>query len=305
MGWTVAEIPDLTGRTFVVTGANSGIGLCTADELAARGAAVTLAVRDEERGRQALTVVRRRSTGPVELARLDLADLASVRRFVADWRARHPEGLDVLVNNAGVMAVPRRRTADGFELQLGTNHLGHFALTGLLIDALRPDARVVTVSSMAHRYGRLDLADLQAERSYRKWRAYGQSKLANVLFGFELDRRSRAAGASLRSIVVHPGYAATNLQSAGPRMSGDRISERVAALVNAVIAQPATAGAWPTLRAATDPDVAGGTFLGPTGWFGMRGTPELQTPSPASRDLDSARRLWQVSTDLTGVSFPW
>jgi NAD(P)-dependent dehydrogenase (short-subunit alcohol dehydrogenase family) len=289
----------------VVTGGNSGIGLAAAVELAAHGAAVTLAVRDMAKGESAAARVRARATGPVEVARLDLADLASVHQFAESWRDSHPAGLDVLVNNAGVMAIPRRETVDGFEMQLGTNHLGHFALTGLLLEALRPDGRVVTVSSAAHRFGRMAFDDLQSEASYRKWSAYGQSKLANILFALELHRRASEAGADLRSIAVHPGYANTNLQRVGPEMEGSRIGVSAVSLINRVLAQPAEAGAWPTLMAATDPHVPSGTFIGPTGWRGSRGTPGLETPSDAARDPEPARRLWEVSTALTGVEFPW
>jgi NAD(P)-dependent dehydrogenase (short-subunit alcohol dehydrogenase family) len=305
MAWSISDIPDLAGRTVVVTGGNSGIGLAAAVELAAHGAAVTLAVRDTAKGESAASVVRARATGQVEVARLDLADLASVRQFAESWCGSHPGGLDVLVNNAGVMAIPRRETVDGFEMQLGTNHLGHFALTGLLIGALRPGARVVSVSSAAHRFGRMAFDDLQSEATYRKWPAYGQSKLANILFALELHRRASAAGAELRSIAVHPGYANTNLQRVGPEMEGSRVGVSVVSLFNRVLAQPAEAGAWPTLMAATDPDVPSGTFIGPTGWRGSRGAPGFETPSDAARDPQSARRLWEVSTALTGVEFPW
>ncbi|MGB7980530.1 MAG: oxidoreductase [Candidatus Nanopelagicales bacterium] len=307
MTWSTADIPDLTGRTMIVTGANSGIGYEAALALAAHGASLTLAVRDESRGAEAAGRIRAAAAPDtvVEVARLDLADLASVREFAEQWRAEHPDGLDVLVNNAGVMAIPRRETADGFEMQLGTNHLGHFALTGLLVDALHPDGRVVSVSSMAHRIGRMNFEDLQSANGYQKWRAYGQSKLANLLFGLELHRRAQACGVPLRSIVVHPGYANTNLQSVGPQMSGSRIGVALMGLVNKVIAQPAHAGAWPTLMGATDPDVPSGVFLGPTQWRGQRGTPGLETPSQAARDVDSAARLWAASTDLTGVTYPW
>ena len=306
MTWTSSDLPDLTGRSIVVTGANSGIGLQAAQALAAHGGAVTLAVRDTERGAGAADQIRAVAPGAhVEVARLDLADLASVREFAADWAAAHPEGLDVLVNNAGVMAIPRRETADGFEMQLGTNHLGHFALTGLLVGALRPGGRVVTVSSEAHRFGRMDFEDLQSVASYQKWRAYGQSKLANILFALELHRRASGAGVDLRSIAVHPGYAATNLQRVGPEMSGSRVGVAAMSVVNRVLAQSAEAGAWPTLMAATDPSVPSGAFIGPTGLRGMRGTPGRVTPSEAARDVDSAQRLWELSTELTGVSYPW
>src|SRR3954451_12678805 len=219
-GWTARDVPDQGGRRVVVTGANSGIGFHAARELAAHGADVTLAVRDVARGEAASA----RMTGTVAVERLDLADLASVRAFAA----RFEGPLDLLVNNAGVMAPPLRRTADGFELQLGTNHLGHFALTGVLLGALRarPGARVVTVSSNAHKAGRIDFDDLQGERRYRRWRAYGQSKLANLLFMFELDRRARDAGLDLVSVAAHPGYAATNLQFNAPPLH-ERLVMRV------------------------------------------------------------------------------
>lgn len=306
MTWSSADIPDLAGRSIIVTGANSGIGLEAARVLAAHGAAVTLAVRDVDRGSAAADQIRTASpAAQLEVARLDLADLASVREFASGWSASHPDGLDVLVNNAGVMAIPRRETVDGFEMQFGTNHLGHFALTGLLVGSIRPGGRVVTVSSGAHRFGRMDFDDLQGVDSYQKWRAYGQSKLANILFALELHRRSEAAAVDLLSIAVHPGYAATNLQSVGPRMSGSRIGETMMSLVNRVLAQSAEAGAWPTLMAATDPGVPSGTYIGPTGFMGQRGEPGFETPSEAARDLDSARRLWDVSTTLTAVSYPW
>ncbi len=306
MTWSSADIPDLTGRTIIVTGANSGIGLEAATALAARGAAVTLAVRDPGRGAAAAQRIGQVAPGAqLDVARLDLADLGSVREFAAAWLEGHPEGLDVLVNNAGIMAIPRRETADGFEMQLGTNHLGHFALTGLVVGSLRPGGRVVTVSSGVHRFGRMDFDDLQSARSYQKWRAYGQSKLANILFALELHRRAESAGADLRSIAVHPGYAATNLQSVGPRMSGSRVGVSMVSVANRVLAQSADAGAWPTLMAATDPSVPSGSYIGPTGFLGQRGTPGFETPSQAARDVDAARRLWDVSADLTGVEYPW
>ena len=306
MTWTTADIPDLSGQSMIITGANSGIGLEAAIVLAQKGAAVTLAVRDAVRGQSAADRIRASyPQAELEVARLDLADLAGVRHFASEWIAGHPEGLDVLINNAGVMAIPRRETADGFEMQLGTNHLGHFALTGLLVDTLNPGGRVVTVSSGAHRFGQMNFDDLQAADSYQKWRVYGQSKLANILFALELHRRAEAAGADLRSVVVHPGYAATNLQSAGPRMSGSRLGESLSGLANRVLAQSAEAGAWPTEMAATDPDVPSGSFIGPTGRMRQRGTPGYETPSEAARDVVAAGRLWEMSTDLTGVTYPW
>jgi len=301
MTWSTSQIPDLTGRTVIITGANSGIGLEAARVLAGHGAAVTLAVRDEGRGQSAAASIG----SQVEVARLDLADLASVRGFASTWTQAHPDGLDVLVNNAGVMAIPRRETVDGFEMQLGTNHLGHFALTGLLADALRPAARVVTVTSGVHRMGRVDLDDLQSRGGYQKWRAYAQSKLANLLFSLELDRRAHVGGSDLRSIAVHPGYAATNLQRVGPSMEGNRVASVAVGLANRLFAQSAAAGAGPTLMAATDPDVPGGSFLGPTGLGGMRGAPGYEVPSEAARDEQVAQRLWAASEELTGVAYPW
>ena len=247
---------------------------------------------------------RRCPTADVRLDRLDLADLASVRTFAADFSAEH-DGLDILLNNAGVMAIPRRETADGFEMQFGTNHLGHFALTGLLLDSLlaRPGARVVTVSSEAARIGRIRFDDLQGSRRYGKWTAYGQAKLSNQLFALELDRRATDRGVDLVSVAAHPGYAATNLQAVGPRMSGSSIMERINDLGNLVFAQPAADGALPSLYGATAPGVRGGQYFGPDRFFGMRGHPKPASFVPAARDPDTARRLWEVSEKLTGIRF--
>jgi NAD(P)-dependent dehydrogenase (short-subunit alcohol dehydrogenase family) len=239
----------------------------------------------------------------VELERLDLADLASVREAAAAVGARH-DHLDLLVNNAGVMAVPRRETADGFELQFGTNHLGHFALTGLLLDALAaaPDPRVVTVSSNAHRMGRMRWDDLQGEQHYQRWLAYGQAKLANLLFAFELQRRADHAGLGLRSLAAHPGYAATNLQAVGPRMDGSKVMETLNRLGNRVLAQDDAHGALPTLFAATQ-DLPGGTFVGPDGPGEWRGHPTIVGARNAAYDEADAQRLWAVSEELTGVRY--
>jgi len=302
--WTTADIPDLTGRSAVVTGANSGIGFEAVVELARHGAAVTLAARDPGRGADALA--RLRSEVPAadaELARLDLADLDSVRAFAAGYA---PEGLDLLVNNGGVMAVPLRHTPDGFESQFGTNHLGHFALTGLLLPKLlaRPGARVVSVTSGVHRIGRIDFADLDANARYRKWPAYAQSKLANLLFTFELQRRADAAGVELLALAAHPGYAATNLQAVGPQLAGSRVVERGTAVVTRVIGQPARDGALPTLRAATDPAVRGGEVFGPDGFLELRGAPKQVAVSRRARNRAVAERLWTVSEEKTGVRYP-
>jgi NAD(P)-dependent dehydrogenase (short-subunit alcohol dehydrogenase family) len=300
-------MPDLDGVRAVVTGANSGLGFHTALELARHGASVVLAVRDEARGADAVErMLQQVPVARLEVSALDLADLASVRAF-AGTVGREP--LDLLVNNAGVMAIPHRLTADGFEMQFGTNHLGHFALTGLLLPALLKGSvpggppRVVTLSSMIHRRGRLDRQDLMGERAYSPWGAYGQSKLANLLFMRELQRRADAAGVPLLSLGAHPGYAATNLQLAGPRMRRSRLRESVARLGNVVLAQPAAHGAWPVLRAATDPDAKGGDYYGPGGFAEQRGHPVRVGMSPQARDDADASWLWERSVELTGVRY--
>ncbi len=299
--WTADRIPDQRGRLAVVTGANSGLGLITARELARAGARVVLACRNTESGMAALRQIETRVPGAeLELASLDLASLTSVRSFAERFRGEH-EGLDLLINNAGVMAPPRRRSADGFELQLATNHLGHFALTGLLIDAMfdRSDARVVTLSSSAHRIGRIRFDDLQGERRYRRWRAYGQSKLANLLFMLELDRRLRAAGRPVSSLGAHPGYAATNLQSSAP----PTVDRLFMAVSNRLVAQSDEMGALPTLYAATYPGLEGGTYVGPDGRGEQRGHPRVVAPNGAALDEQVAARLWGISEELTGVRF--
>ena len=305
--WTADDIPDLRGRTVVVTGASSGIGEVTALELARHGATVTLAVRSPERGDLAATRIRA-AVPDADLAVevLDLADLGSVRAFADRWSDANPVGLDLLVNNAGVMAVPRRLTVDGFESQLGTNHLGHFALTGLLLPALvaRPRSRVVTVSSAAHRMGRMDFDDLQGARRYGAWRAYGQSKLANLLFTAELDRRLATAGTGVRAMAAHPGWAATNLVAGGPAAQFGRLGTWLGGAASTVLAQSAEMGALPTLCAATAPGVPGGAYVGPDGFAEQRGHPRLVGRSTAAADLASARRLWEASEVLTGVRYP-
>jgi NAD(P)-dependent dehydrogenase (short-subunit alcohol dehydrogenase family) len=301
-GWTEAQIPDQTGRTAVVTGANSGIGFQAARRLAEHGARVILAVRDPDRGEAAAERIVMEDGAPrPEVRRLDLADLASVRAFAEGFT----EPLDVLVNNAGVMALPRRTTADGFEMQLGTNHLGHFALTGLLLDRLleRRGARVVTVASGAHRMGRIRFGNLQGEHHYQRWLAYGQSKLANLLFMRELARRATAAGLDLLSVAAHPGWASTNLQVRGAQMEGSSLKEHGAVLMNRIVAQSDEMGALPTLYAATSPDVTGGGYYGPDGLFEGRGHPRRVGMSGAARDEETARRLWEVSEEMTGVRY--
>ncbi len=299
-------LPDARGRVAIVTGGNGGIGLEAARMLAKRGARVLLACRNADKTAAALNLLRRDLPGAeVEALPLDLASLASVRTFAQkflDGNAR----LDLLVNNAGVMAIPRRATADGFEMQIGTNHLGHFALTGLLLDRLlvTPGARVVNVSSGAHRMGRMGWADLQSERRYRRWSAYGQSKLANLLFSFELARRLRASGSTLASVACHPGYAATDLQFVAARMDGWKLLEWPMHLGNALFAQSARAGALPTVYAALAPDVASGDYIGPDGFGEMRGSPRKVGASAFARSETDARRLWELSEELTGVRWP-
>jgi NAD(P)-dependent dehydrogenase (short-subunit alcohol dehydrogenase family) len=297
--WTAANIPSQRGRLAIVTGANSGLGLVTARELARAGAEVVLACRNTAKGEQAREQIAAEVPGAeVHVEELDLGSLDSVRAFAERHRAQRP-GPDLLINNAGVMAPPRRRTVDGFELQFGTNHLGHFALTGHLLDAMadRPGARVVTLSSGAHRIGRINFADLQRERHYNRWLAYGQSKLANLLFALELDRRLRASDAAARSLAAHPGYAATNLQSA----AAPRLDRLLMTVTNRLVAQSADMGALPSLYAATHPDVEGGMFIGPDGLAEQRGYPTPVAPSDAARDTAVAERLWEISEQLTGV----
>jgi NAD(P)-dependent dehydrogenase (short-subunit alcohol dehydrogenase family) len=301
-GWRARDIPDLSGKHAIVTGANSGLGLHTALELARHGASVVLAARSRVKGEQALERVRAAAQGGrLELRRLDLADLDSVREFAS----RSDEPLDILVNNAGVMAIPPRQTVDNFEMQLGVNHLGHFALTGLLLPRLleRPGARVVTVSSTAHRMGSMDFADLMSERSYRPWAAYGRSKLANLLFMRELDRRVRIAGVDLVSVAAHPGFASTNLQSVGPRMARRRLTGVAMQVATRTFGQSAAHGALPQLYAATAPDVAGGDFFGPRGLAEQRGLPTKVSMSAQARDDVVAQLLWTESARLTGVRF--
>ena len=288
--WSTSDIPDQTGRTAIITGANSGIGRGAARALAAKGARVVLAVRDTTKGETAAAEL----PGQVEVRKLDLADLSSVRDFASGWDGP----IDLLINNAGVMIPPLSRTADGFELQFGTNHLGHFALTNLLLDQVT--GRVVTVSSTAHRMGKIDFDDLQWERkSYKPWPSYGQSKLANLLFPAELQRRLSEAGSAVKANAAHPGYAATNLQF----HSENRLQEIVMRIGNRVIAQDENGGALPTLYAAVE-DVPGNSFAGPGGFLEQRGAPKLVNRSGAAMDMEVARRLWDVSEQLTGVRFP-
>ncbi|WP_030766492.1 MULTISPECIES: oxidoreductase [unclassified Streptomyces] len=308
-GRSATHLPDQSGRSAVVTGANSGIGYITARELARHGASVTLACRSAARGRAA--VIRLRAEVPdarAEFLPLDLADLASVREFAAAYAQRHTT-LDLLINNAGVMALPYGRTVDGFETQLGVNHLGHFALTGLLLPRLRaaaPGARIVNVSSGFHVLGRIDpddavLADVGGEHGYRRWVAYGRSKTANLLFTHELSRRFTAAGSPITAVAAHPGYASSNLHSGASKLEGPSLGSRVAALGNAVLAQSTSSGALPTLHAATAPGVRPDAFIGPR--FGWRGAPARSWRAGWTLDDTTGELLWAASEKLTGVSY--
>jgi NAD(P)-dependent dehydrogenase (short-subunit alcohol dehydrogenase family) len=300
--WTADDIPDQSGRVAVVTGANSGLGLVTARELARRGAIVVMGCRSITKGEDAAVEIRRAlPNAQLEVRKLDLASLESVRAFALEVAAAHP-AMNLLINNGGIMMPPRSTTAEGFELQFGTNHLGHFALTALLLDALRAsgDARVVTVSSLEHRPGRLNFDDLQSTRSYEPRRAYQQSKFANAVFGIELDRRLRAAGEPIISVLAHPGWAATNLQTTGPT----GVMKALLTVGNRVFAQSPDDGALPQLYAATAPGVQGGEFYGPNGIAEARGAPKRVRAVRRAYDEDLGRRLWDVSERLTGVTFP-
>lgn len=305
--WTTDSIPDQSDRTVLITGANSGLGFCSALALAAHGATVLMACRDPERGRAALERVQQVASGAEpELVALDLADLTSVRSAAASV-AERVDRLDVLMNNAGVMALPLRRTADGFEAQFGTNHLGHFALTAELLPLLRaaPAPRVVTTSSQAHRIGRIRWDDPNWEQTYRRWPAYGQSKLANLMFAFELDRRATEAGSTgtsspLVSVAAHPGYASTHLQTAAPEMTGNRLLSGFYSAGNRVFAQSAEMGALPQLYAATAEGVESGAYYGPDGLFESRGHPTRVRTTSAAQDRDGWARLWTMSEELTG-----
>jgi NAD(P)-dependent dehydrogenase (short-subunit alcohol dehydrogenase family) len=305
MHFTHKDIPPLDGKTILITGGNSGLGLESAKALAQRGARVIVACRSQEKAEQARALIRaERSDAAVDTLVLDLADLSSVRSAAREVEARYPK-LDVLMNNAGVMAVPYARTKDGFELQFGTNHLGHFALTGLLFALLTntPGARVVNVSSSAHTMGKLNLDDPHWEHGYRRWSAYGVSKLANLLFTYELARRCSIAGLALLSVATHPGYAATNLQYRGFELDGSRVVERLARVINPLIGQPAKSGALPQICAAVSPEIASGDYIGPGGPFEFRGNPKKVQSNARSHDAADMRKLWELSERLTGVGF--
>lgn len=302
MSWSTSDIPDLTGRHALVTGATSGLGYETALELLKHGAEVSIAARNPEKSQQAAAKLKAATGKEPAVLALDLADLASVEDAAKSFRATH-DSLDLLVNNAGVMAPPFRQTADGFELQMGTNHLGHFALTARLLPLLQQakNPRVVTVSSFMHKtVNTIRQADLRAENGYAKWDAYGRSKLANLLFMSELGRRARAAGSNLVSVASHPGYARTHLQSSGPQLGGAGLESRLLAIGTRLVAQSAAAGAWPSLYAATTPGLPSGSYYGPS-FFEYRGKPKLVHPTKAAQDPQLAQQLWAWSVEATGV----
>jgi len=308
--WTENNIPDQHGKLAVVTGANSGLGFYTSRELASKGAQVVMACRTLEKGQAAADLIRKDLPGAsLQVMALDLADLASVRAFAVAFKERHAS-LDLLINNAGVMALPYRKTADGggfgpFEMHFGTNHLGHFALTGLLMESLLAvgKARVVTVSSGLHTGGKINFDDLNSQHGYSRWGAYSQSKLANLLFAYELQQRLERGGFQAISLAAHPGYAATNLQAAGPEMEGKPLQGAMMKFGNRLFAQPAKMGALPSLYAATALDAQGCDYIGPEGFMGMRGYPHKARSSPDSYDLQVAERLWSVSEQMTGVRY--
>ena len=303
--WSVADIGDLTGRIALVTGANSGIGYETARALAEHGAHVILACRDDEKGRRARDKLESElERSSLELLHLDLADLFSVRTAAEEVLARHAR-LDILVDNAGVMGTPYRQTADGFELQMATNHLGHFALTGRLLDRIvtTERSRIVTVSSHMHRMGRLRPDDIAGEAFHSTWAAYGTSKLANLLFTAELGRRLQAAGLRTAALAAHPGWTRSNLAGSGAALGNSRLRRKLGRMAGSLLGQSAAGGALPVLCAATSSSVQSGQYIGPSRLGGLYGPPRVARPSRAARDPATAAALWEASEELTGVRF--
>ncbi len=300
--WTPADMPDLHGHIALVTGANSGLGFETTHVLAARGVSVVMACRDQEKGRKAKSAIEESIPGAsLELAALDLSSLAAIRAFAERFRTEHTQ-LHLLFNNAGVMAIPYRKTQDGFEWQFGTNYLGHFALTGLLLPALlaTPRSRVVTTSSMLHIAGKIEFDNLNNERSYSRWSAYGKSKLADLMFAFELQCRLKRAGVDAVSVAAHPGFSHTSLQSTSAIEAGAVIEGLMYGLYRG---QSAAMGALPQLYAGTAPYIFGGEYIGPNGLFGLSGYPKKVRASKKAYDEQVAARLWEVSVEMTGVDY--
>jgi NAD(P)-dependent dehydrogenase (short-subunit alcohol dehydrogenase family) len=307
MTWTTADLPVLEGRRVIVTGSNAGLGFEAVKALALAGAHVTLAVRDLAKGAAASAEITSAGGRFVQVSHLDVADQASVRSFADRWSQEHPEGLDLLINNAGIMAIPRRMSVDGFELQLATNHLGHFALTALLMPAIMavPNSRIVNVASNAHKMVKgMNFEDLMGAKKYGAWNQYGQSKLANLLFTAELQRRLTLVGSSTKAMVAHPGYSATNLTSGSARLQKKAFQAKISDAVSNLIGQDAQQGVLPILFAATAPGLAGNSYVGPDGWKEWKGKPRLVGRTSAANNMQAARELWDVSEALTGVHFP-
>jgi len=303
--WTADDIPDLKEAKVIVTGANSGIGFEASKIFAENNAEVVMACRSIERGRKAKEKIEEEIGGSsIELTELDLASLDSIKSFAEEFKANH-EKLDMLCNNAGVMAIPEEETEDGFEKQFGVNHLGHFALTAKLFPALKKadKATVVTQSSGLHKQGKIDFEDLMHKENYHAQQAYADSKLANLLFAYELDRKIRRENLDIRSVGCHPGYAATNLQTRGAEKTGNKLKKYTMKAMNKLMAQSARKGALPMLYASTSPEVEGGDYIGPGGLMNMRGLPEKQESSEASYSTEKAEELWAVSEELTGIDF--
>lgn len=304
--WTADDIPDQTNKVVVITGANSGLGYETSKALAAKGATVVMACRNMEKGERALQSIRQQTpVANLELMQLDLSDLESVASFAEQFNETHTR-LDILFNNAGLMAIPFRKTKQGFEMTIGVNHFGHFALTGLLMPVLMitPESRVVTTSSLFHKRGKIFFDDINYEtRKYKKWEAYAQSKLANLLFALELQNRFSTAGKKTISVAAHPGYARTHLQEKGAEMQGRKIARFFARIGNALFAQSAERGALPQLYAGTAHEVQGGDYYGPSGFFETRGYPKKVKPSKRAQDASTMQKLWELSEELTGIKY--
>lgn len=301
--WTAEDMPDLTGKTVIVTGANSGLGFEGVKKFAEKNAEVVMACRSIERGKNAKQEIEEEvDNADLAVRKLDLASLKSVKNFAEEFKANHKE-LDILCNNAGIMAIPREETEDGFEKQFGVNHLGHFALTAHLMPALKnaEEARIVNQSSAIHERGRINFDDLMHEKEYSPMQVYGDSKLANILFTYELDRK--LSDTDIEALACHPGYAATNLQSRGPEKEGSALKKYMMKAANKVLAQSAEQGTLPMLYAATSSKAKSGDYIGPGGFQNMRGYPEKQESSEESYDEETAEKLWEVSEELTEVKF--
>jgi NAD(P)-dependent dehydrogenase (short-subunit alcohol dehydrogenase family) len=304
MGWTAAEIGKLENEIVVITGANSGLGFSTTKILAEHGAKVVMACRSLDKAEQAKEEIEKEVDEPdLEVMELDLSDLESVKSFSEEFKQKY-DSLDILCNNAGLMALPRRETEDGFEMQLGVNHVGHFALTAHLIDLIvEASGRVVNQSSMAHEDGEIDFDDLMSEKNYSKWGAYGQSKLANLLFTYELNRRLEDKDIDVESVACHPGISDTNLFKIGPKMEHSKIKLYLGQMISKIFGQSPSKGCLPMLYAATSEQIQGGEYIGPDGFKHARGYPEKQGSSEASHNEEDAKKLWERSEELTGLKF--